>query len=151
MISAIAGPLANHLWQSTLFAVIAGLLSLALAKNHARVRYWIWLTSSMKFRVPFSMLIALGSSLGWLGTRTIVSQDLSLLIEDIGQPFASPPPARAVPVRVARVAPILTEVLPQVLVVLWLCGCVAILVFWWVRWRRVSTALCQAVPVGEGR
>src|SRR5262245_22793829 len=107
MISAIAGPLANHLWQSTLFAVIAGLLSLALANNHARVRYWIWQTSSVKFLVPFSMLIALGSSLGWLGTRTIVSQDLSLLIEGIGQPFASELPAGAVPVQVAPVAPML--------------------------------------------
>jgi bla regulator protein BlaR1 len=36
--------LANHLWQSTVFAGIAGLLTLALRKNHARTRYWLWLS-----------------------------------------------------------------------------------------------------------
>ncbi len=30
--------LANHLWQSTLFAGLAGLLTLPLRNNHARVR-----------------------------------------------------------------------------------------------------------------
>src|ERR1017187_1837653 len=33
------GPaVANHLWQSTAFAVVAGLLTLALRRNHARAR-----------------------------------------------------------------------------------------------------------------
>ena len=33
------GPaVANHLWQSTAFAVVAGLLTLALRRNHARER-----------------------------------------------------------------------------------------------------------------
>ena len=36
------GELTNHLWQSTLFAAIAGLLTLALSNNCARVRYWLW-------------------------------------------------------------------------------------------------------------
>ena len=47
-------PLANHLWQSTLFAVIAWLLTLALRKNRAAMRYWIWLAASIKFLIPFS-------------------------------------------------------------------------------------------------
>ena len=38
--------LANHLWQSTVFAGIAALLTVALRKNHARTRYWLWLTAS---------------------------------------------------------------------------------------------------------
>jgi len=33
---AIAPELGNHLWQSTLFAVMTGLLTLLLQKNHAR-------------------------------------------------------------------------------------------------------------------
>ena len=37
--SAIAPSLANHLWQSTLVAALAGLLTLALRKHHARARY----------------------------------------------------------------------------------------------------------------
>ncbi len=53
---------ANHLWQSTVFACAAGLLTLALRKNPARVRHRIWVVASLKFLVPFSLLIALGTS-----------------------------------------------------------------------------------------
>ncbi len=62
---AIAPALGNHLWQSTLFAVAAGLLTLILRKNHARARYWLWLTASAKFLIPFSLLINLGNLLSW--------------------------------------------------------------------------------------
>ena len=34
---------------STLFAIVAGLLAAALRKNRAQVRYWIWLSASVKF------------------------------------------------------------------------------------------------------
>ena len=40
---------ANHLWQSTLFAALAGLLTLAFRRNRAQVRYWLWLAASVKF------------------------------------------------------------------------------------------------------
>ncbi len=43
---------ANHLWQSTLFAAIAGVLTLLLRNNRARLRHWVWLTASWKFLVP---------------------------------------------------------------------------------------------------
>ncbi|HEV8492787.1 MAG TPA: hypothetical protein VGR76_10975, partial [Candidatus Angelobacter sp.] len=36
MWTALAPSIGNHLWQSTLFAAAAGLLALALSKNHAR-------------------------------------------------------------------------------------------------------------------
>ena len=36
--SAVAPGLGNHLWQSTLVALMAGLLTLALRKHHARSR-----------------------------------------------------------------------------------------------------------------
>ena len=43
--------LGNHLWQSTVFAAVAALLTLLLRKNHARTRYWLWLAASLKFLV----------------------------------------------------------------------------------------------------
>ena len=52
--------LVNHLWQSTAVVVIAWLLAAALKKNHARVRYWVWFAASVKFLLPFSLLIAAG-------------------------------------------------------------------------------------------
>jgi len=51
MWAAIAPALGNHLWQSTLFAVAAGLLTLILRKNHARARYGLWLAASVKFLI----------------------------------------------------------------------------------------------------
>lgn len=52
-----------HLWQSTALAVVVALLSFLLQKNHARTRYWLWLAASMKFLLPFSLLVAVGSHL----------------------------------------------------------------------------------------
>ena len=57
--------LLNHLWQSTLFAGAIGLLTLALRSNSARLRYWLWLGASVKFLIPFSLLVSLGSHFGW--------------------------------------------------------------------------------------
>ena len=54
-------PLANHLWQSTIFAFTAWLLTLALRKNRASVRYWVWGSESVKFLIPFSLLISIGN------------------------------------------------------------------------------------------
>ena len=61
--AAIALAMANHLWQSTLFAAVAAMLTLAFRKNQARVRYSLWLAASLKFLIPFSLLISLGSRL----------------------------------------------------------------------------------------
>ena len=38
MIPTAFAPLVTHLWQSTVFAAVAGLLTLALRRNQARVR-----------------------------------------------------------------------------------------------------------------
>jgi hypothetical protein len=55
----------NHLLQSTAFALAAGLLTPFLRNNHARTRYWIWLTASLKFLIPFSLFVELGHRLTW--------------------------------------------------------------------------------------
>ena len=52
-----------HLWQSTLCVFAAWLLTLALKNNRASVRYWVWLAASVKFLVPFSLLVSAGSEL----------------------------------------------------------------------------------------
>ena len=59
------GEVTNHLWQSTLFAVMAGLLTATLRNNRAQVRYRLWFIASFKFFVPFSLLLSLGSHLRW--------------------------------------------------------------------------------------
>ena len=47
----------NHLWQSSCFALLAGLLAFVLRKNSPKVRYWVWLSASLKFLIPFALLV----------------------------------------------------------------------------------------------
>jgi len=49
----------NHLWQSTIFAAAAGLLTVAFRRNGAHVRYWLWFGASAKFLIPFAVLPAI--------------------------------------------------------------------------------------------
>ena len=55
----------DHLWQSTLFAAAAVLLVLALKRQGASLRYWIWFAASVKFLLPFAALVAIGGSASW--------------------------------------------------------------------------------------
>ena len=58
------GELTNHVWQSTVFAAVAGLMTVAFRKNRAHVRYWLWLSASFKFLLPFSLLMSSRQSPG---------------------------------------------------------------------------------------
>lgn len=62
--------LVNHLWQSTVFALLAALVALALRNHSARLRYWVWFAASIKFFVPFAALAAMGWSFGWQPAAT---------------------------------------------------------------------------------
>src|SRR5438876_813143 len=110
-------PLANHLWQSSLFAGVAGLMAFVLQKKRASLRYCLWLTASVKFLIPFSLLISLGSQLEWRSVPVIAQTQISSLMSEIGQPFALPAPA---PLMAAR--PQAPSQVPTVLFGIWLCG-----------------------------
>jgi uncharacterized protein (TIGR03435 family) len=134
------------LWQSTLFAAGAGALTLALRTNHARARYWLWLAASLKFLVPFSLLVDLGGHFGWLSRNHAQAPAVfPVMIGEIGQPFAQavfPAPSPAAPVH---------NLLPALLVALWLMGFTAVVFAWWRRWRRVARILRHSAPVIDGR
>ena len=54
-----------HLWESTLVAGAAWLLCrFVLASNHPRVRFTVWLTASIKFLVPFALIVEAARSIG---------------------------------------------------------------------------------------
>ena len=82
-------PLINHLWQSTLCALAAAVLTLAFQNDGAKVRFLIWLAASVKFLVPFSLFIGIGESLQWETTRgSPTDSGFSILISQIAQPAA---------------------------------------------------------------
>jgi bla regulator protein blaR1 len=138
---------ANHLWQSTLFAAAAGLLALALRNNHARARYWLWLIASVKFLIPFSLLVAMGSHFGPSTAPASSSSGLSIAMEQISRPFNAP----AVSLPAARMAvPAAESPIPVVMLGIWACGFVTVAFFWWVRWRRIHAAVRAASPLVLG-
>src|SRR5665213_1850352 len=86
----------NHLWQSTAFAGIPWLLTLALRKNYARVRYGIWLASSLKFLIPISLLIGLGSHIQWRTSTSAPQSGFTVAMVQVSQPFTAPTPSSPV-------------------------------------------------------
>jgi len=135
--------LANHLWQSTLCAALAGLLVLGLAKDCARVRYWVWLGASWKFGVPLCLLMSLGGQFGWRTATTDASQEHLSVVKQVAQPFVTQPPLLIVPASV----PVAAHPLTGVLAALWSCGCLGVCASWTRRWRRIRTAVQSASPV----
>jgi len=92
MISEMIAALSNHLWQSTLFVLAAGVLALALRKNGAHVRHAIWIVASLKFLVPFAAIMSLGIAL-WTPTSVPATapaepgSDLAVAVDRVAQPF----------------------------------------------------------------
>src|SRR5262245_57180398 len=78
----------NHLWQSTLFALAVGLLTLMCRKNHASVRYWLWFSASLKFFIPFTLLTTLGDRLDWaFRAPQIAAPAVSATLAQVSRPF----------------------------------------------------------------
>jgi uncharacterized protein (TIGR03435 family) len=142
--------LTNHLWQSTAFAAAAWLLTILLRKNSARVRYGIWLAASIKFLIPFALLIAVGGLLS--KPKQFVAPAVYAAMKVTEQPFAD---ISLAPTASAFQAVTLTQRIaadiPAVLVALWLAGAVVVLIVWRARWRKASICLHDAVPAVQGR
>jgi len=132
-----------HIWQSTLFAGTAGLLTLLLRRNRARTRYWVWFIGLVKFLVPFGVLVSLGSHLTmpqWTPNapalaRAMTQPAISFVIGDVAQPVFLAAPAAPKNT---------TDPVPAILLGIWACGFMAIASCWVRRWIRVRTDVRQA-------
>src|SRR6185437_4423680 len=134
--SGVAPSVADLLWQSTLFAAAAGLLTLALRKNSARVRYSLWLAASLKFLIPFSLLVAIGSQFSWRHLAAAPATG-TVLIQEFGQPFTQTSPLTRATMPIAAVSSNQIHWLP-ILFAIWLCGFLAVVGLWVTRWWRIA-------------
>jgi bla regulator protein BlaR1 len=137
-------PLSDHLWQSTLFSIVAGLLTLALRKNPAQVRYWLWMSASFKFLVPFSLLIAVGGQIHfprWAPPAPDFVQPHFPMA--MGNVFVPSKIAAASPVS----APLHANLLPLLLQAVWGCGVLFVLFRWFREWLRIRAAVRTARPL----
>ncbi len=123
----------NHLWESTIFVGVVWLLTYAFRNNRAPVRYGLWLSASLKFLIPFSLLVTAGSKV-----PVIPPTQVSLVMEEITQsltPMASNP-------LLPR-----TNYLPEILCAMWLCGFLTIAFSWFRSWQKVQRAVQAATPL----
>ena len=147
-----APAIANHLWQSTALAGVVWMLTLPMRKNSAQVRFGLWLAASIKFLLPFSLLIALGGMLP-RPHHVVVTMPIYSAVDNAGLPFDEAIVSAGAPTRMAATAQDATRVpnLPLVLLALWLCGAMAVLLRWTASWDRVARVRRSAVFVGDGR
>jgi bla regulator protein blaR1 len=144
-----SAPLANHLWQSTVFASVAALLTLALKNNRAQVRYALWMAASLKFLVPLALLVAVGNHLGSHKTQT-AQTGLAFTMQQINEPFVPATPGHGAAPAMAS-DNILRSALPKILLAAWFAGFALALLLWWRRWQRIAIAMRGALPVNSGR
>jgi uncharacterized protein (TIGR03435 family) len=135
--------IAAHLWQSTFFAVAAGLLTLAFRKNRAEVRYWLWLSASLKFLLPFALLLNLGH---YLETRVPAAHQIAGQVATPGisytlEQFSGTFPVNA-PAAVSATGTI--RWMPVVIVGIWLCGFIAVALVRFRNWLRIRAVLRES-------
>jgi uncharacterized protein (TIGR03435 family) len=141
----------NHLGQSTLVAGLAWLVTLALRRERAGVRYGVWLAASLKFLIPFSALTSLGARFGWHPVVVAVFTPHDLAIDASGG-LLSPQALRIAAHPSTHVATVrsMWNAAPDVLLAVWALGATALLTAWIVRWRRLSRIARQSTPLTDG-
>jgi uncharacterized protein (TIGR03435 family) len=141
-------PLINHLWQSTVVVLVAWLLALALRANQARTRYWVWMIASVKFLIPFSLLIAAGEWLRTAFAAPLERPALAAVMEQITEPFSQT--VSAAPDHFGRAALVSahpSHLVPAILIAIWLCGFFAIVWSWARGWWQIRAAVRTASQI----
>jgi uncharacterized protein (TIGR03435 family) len=131
----------NHLWQSTLFAIAAGLLTLAFRKNRAQVRYWMWFSASIKFFLPLALLMSLGSRFE-PSSKSIAAPAISDAIEQVTEPF---PETVSFTTSFTPIQG--RDWRPFAIISVWACGFAAIALIRIRGWLRIQAAVRAAVPM----
>ncbi len=141
---------ADHLWQSTIFAALAGLAALALRGHRAHVRYWIWMAASVKFLLPFAALTAIGGALSWRTVEVVPYENPVVLIDSVSQPFTR----TDLSIRETAGQPASFSLFPALLGLaapVWAFGSAAVLLLWTRRWWKVRGIVGHAERIRSGR
>jgi len=135
----------NHLWQSTLFAAVIALLAVALRRNGAHVRYWLWFGASIKFFVPFALFVGLGalaaSPSSALPASRLAPGAVTVAVDRVAQPFALDLPDGLVTRDTGR------EFIAAAAASIWVLGVVAIAIMRLRGWRRVRRAIAASAAI----
>ncbi len=147
MVRMLQIPIANHIWQSTVFGLVAACTTLMLRKNEALLRFWVWFIASAKFVLPFAPLVRLGTYLAGhvagLHPKTFAST-----VEIVNQPLV--PTASDLVAALPKWGHPSLVVL-TILVTVWVTGSLSVFSMWALRWIQVSRVKRAATQLTAGR
>ena len=133
--------LLDHLWQSTLFALPLGALTLLLRRHAAAVRFWLWFAASVKFLVPFSVLMAMGAAVALPVAPMLPDGPTLEVLQDTAAPFTNAPAASVVPDGTTNWI--------MLLIATWAAGTLLALLIWGMRWLETSRAGSGRASAGD--
>ncbi len=149
MANNIQGAAVNHLWQSTAVVLLIWPLSVALRTNRANLRFRLWMLASVKFVLPFSLLIAAGRALRPAAANGVPAERVSRLVLQSVQPYTQPVHSISVGTSTAAGAHGGLGRLVIFCLGLWAAGALLLLVSWLRTWLDVRALAHQAEPAGE--
>jgi beta-lactamase regulating signal transducer with metallopeptidase domain len=135
--------LGNHLWQSTLFALVTAVVCVALRRHNASIRHTLWCVASLKFLVPFGVLEGLGTWLPiqpWMAPST--TTDASGVVERFSEPFGIAAEAWS-----SSAALALNGIDSSVFVAVWMVGFCLVAAMWAARWIALGRVASLAQPL----
>ena len=139
----------DHLWQSTLFALIVSLFAFILRRNSARLRYGLWFSASVKFLIPFALLAGLGRSLPPLFASGPSAPVLLPLVPMVRPLAEAARPAFVAATQPASVYSATATSQPHwtlILFALWSIGFLAVIARWALRWVQLRNILRGSAP-----
>lgn len=145
--------LAHHFWQSTIVCVVLWLLTVMLRRNAARMRFRLWLLASVKFLLPFGLLVTAGETLSARRVAPAAETFFSVVMEGpaarpekpLARPYVASPSNSAVAVEPAVEKK--SRSVAWLLVTLWFAGSMAIAGVWLRRWARLRTMVRRGTPL----
>jgi beta-lactamase regulating signal transducer with metallopeptidase domain len=158
--------LANHLWQATLFSLLALAAAMSLRRAPARARYFVWLLALIKFALPsvflFYLTAQVGVDLSSLPLGNVNFNSGSTAVSPLLSPVTSPAVVQSAAEPHAREAhtsgaaslettPARGGSLSSVITCLWLAGCAVLALVWLRKSYGLSVALNKGREVNSGR
>ena len=153
----------NHLWQATLFFVIALASSFLLRRSPARARYLLWLTASIKFAIPSAAIIVVLGAAGLSLQSVFDSAPTSTTTLKYFTPVVSPlmipesfktdatPVASTSTEHNAKATDSVGRSLTFPGLLIWLCGVVTFSANWLRRRRALAGAVKAGRQLNAGR
>jgi TonB family protein len=138
-------PAAEHVLQSSLSAALALLLAWTLATAAARIRHTVWLLASLKFLLPFSLLVTAGQHVGSL-TGAGESEDVGIAVRWLSTSWS----VWSDPFNGSRTG-VIDLSASGWLTAVWAAGAAICAGRRWRDWRRARALARQGQPLRSGR